>query len=161
MSSPLDTMYKEIVLEHSKDPRCFGPLEDADVTQKAFNPLCGDRIELRVKLDPARERIVATRFEGQGCSICMASSSIMAEESEGESVRAMNEQIERFRQVMQGKEDPSVLDGDAEALAGVRAFPVRIKCALLAWMAMKDALKAAGAEGAGDDDRAGFVTQTE
>lgn len=164
--SGLDTLYREIVRDHSKDPRNFGPLEDADVSQEGFNPLCGDRIRLQLKFSPERDRVSKFRFTGTGCSICMASASILAEEAEGEKVERFREEIETFRGVMQGKEAPESLEGDAGALAGVRNFPVRIKCALLAWMALRDALNAGSSpgnsdlQGKGAGDGAGY-TQTE
>jgi len=151
----LDTLYKEIILDHNKSPRNFGPLKDAEISREGFNPLCGDRIRLEVKLGPDRKSIEHCGFTGTGCSICMASASIMTEEMEGASLAKADEAIDHFRALVMGEKDPSVdMSEEVDALSGVRNFPVRIKCALLAWHTLRDALLSR--EGAGKN-----VTRTE
>ena len=137
----IDSIYKEVILDHHKDPRNYGALEGADVSAEGYNPVCGDRILLQLKLTPDRHQISQCRFKGEGCSICLASASIMTEEIQGSSLENAKNQIENFRQLMQGTRSPEEFEGDVEALAGVRNFPVRIKCALLAWTSLKDAIE--------------------
>jgi nitrogen fixation NifU-like protein len=134
----LDAMYQEILLEHSRDPHHFGALPDADITADGYNPLCGDKVCIRMKL--SGEKAEAVRFEGEACSICTASASILTDEAEGQSLPGILEKIERFRDLMQGKRSPEEFEGDLSSLAGVRNFPVRIKCALLPWTTLKEAI---------------------
>lgn len=141
MTQELDALYKDIILDHQKSPRNFGTLPDADVLREGFNPMCGDHIFLELKYSADRKKISACRFRGEGCSICMASASIMTEEVAGESVDFALREIAAFRELMKGTKLPDDFEGDIEALAGVRKFPVRIKCALLAWTTLKDALE--------------------
>ncbi len=138
----LDQMYQEIIRDHTKDPRNYGSLDGPGViSREGYNPLCGDRVTVQVKLNDRKDKIEASSFKGEGCSICMASSSIMAQEIEALEVDKTKELIETLRAVMQNQKEPAVLEGDLEALSGVRKFPVRIKCALLPWTTLKTALK--------------------
>jgi len=137
----LDSLYKEVILEHQKDPRNFGHLDNPDFQKEGFNPLCGDRVTIDLKLDETKEKVSQCRFHGEGCSICMASASMMAEEIEGLQVVDIKKLIQDFRDLMQGKKSPEELEGDIVALSGVKNFPVRIKCALLSWVTLKDALE--------------------
>ena len=141
MATELDALYGDIIMDHTRDPRNFGPMENCDCKEEGFNPLCGDRVSLCFRFDDATKKVKAVGFEGQGCSICMASSSILTEELEGVTYDAALHRIEDFRSLMQGKLDPESLEGDLRALAGVRRFPVRIKCALLSWMTAKKILE--------------------
>lgn len=141
MATELDALYGDIIMDHTRDPRNFGPMAPCDRKEEGFNPLCGDRVSLCFRFDDAAQKVKAVGFEGQGCSICMASSSILTEELEGASFDAALHRIEDFRALMQGKLDPEALEGDLRALAGVRRFPVRIKCALLSWMTAKKILE--------------------
>jgi nitrogen fixation protein NifU and related proteins len=138
--SDLDSLYKEIILEHHEDPRNKGVVENPDASEEGFNPLCGDRVTVDLKYGDSGETLENVMFRGEGCAICMASASIMTEELIGESIDSVKSSIEKFRALMQGKVDPEVFDSDVGALAGVRKFPVRIKCALLAWTTMNQAL---------------------
>ena len=138
--SGADALYREIILEHNQDPRNFGIVDSPDFVHEGFNPLCGDRIFLSVKLSKNKQAIEDCQFEGEGCSICMASSSMMTESVRGHSLHEVREQIAKFRSLMQGEEDPETVEGDIAALSGVRRFPVRIKCALLSWISLRDAL---------------------
>ena len=136
----IDALYREMILDHHRHPRNFGKLEGATAQTEGFNPLCGDRCEIAVKIGPG-QKLEACRFTGEGCSICMASASMMTEEIAGKSVGEVMETIEGFRALMKGEECPLAVEGDLEALVGVRNFPVRIKCALLPWTTLKDVLE--------------------
>lgn len=136
----LDKMYGEIILDHHRDPRHYGCVSHCDHKEEGFNPLCGDRVMLSVEWDDSAHKIKEVCFEGQGCSISMASSSIMVEEMNGKTFDQAQKLIADFRAMMQGELDPDKLEGDMQALSGVRKFPVRIKCALLAWTTLKNAL---------------------
>lgn len=136
-----DALYKEIILEHHKDPRNHGILSNATQTIQKHNPLCGDNVTVQIKVNPTTQIVEDIMFSGSGCSISVASASILTEEIKGQTVEHGLQLIEQFRGVMQGNEKPEVLRGDVEALTGVRQFPVRIKCALLAWTALKELLE--------------------
>lgn len=138
-------IFGEILADHHESPRNYGTLADATATEEGYNPLCGDKVKVYVKLSDGR--VSALKYEGEGCSICMASASILSERIQGKSVPEVNALIEAFREKMQGKDDASGLlpaddaDDDLAALYGIKRFPVRIKCALLAWTTLKKAVK--------------------
>lgn len=136
----LDDLYQEIILDHYRKPRgrCTGEPEKGERCVHHSNPLCGDELTLRVRLDED-ERIREVCFAGQGCAISQASASMMTDAVKGMSAEQANELVETVRRMMKGKA-PLEDIGDIEALEGVAQFPVRIKCALLAWMALRDAL---------------------
>lgn len=137
----LDRMYQDIILDHQQSPRNYGKLEKFDCRAEGFNPMCGDRIALNLKFSADQKHLTDQRFTGEACSICMASASMMTEEISGKSVVEILEKIKSFREAMQSKDDGSILEGDMLALAGVKRFPVRIKCALLPWTTLKDAIE--------------------
>ena len=137
----LDEMYRDIVLEHSKQPRNYGKMDGADCHAEGYNPLCGDQIAVDLKLDSSRKKLQDVRFTGKGCSICMASASMMTEEVHGVAIDQALKSIRDFRAVMQGTQDPAIFETDVSALSGVRNFPVRIKCAVLAWTTLKEAVE--------------------
>ena len=141
----MDALYREVILDHHRHPRNFGKLEGATARVEGYNPLCGDRVEIALKLDSS-QKLVDCRFSGEGCSICMASASMMTEEVMGKSVGDVQETIDGFRALLKGEECPLAVEGDLESLVGVRAFPVRIKCALLPWTTLNDCLKKARGE---------------
>ena len=134
-----DDLYREIILDHYRRPRHKHPVDPADRSVEANNPLCGDEIDLTLRF--AGDDIEAIGFEGRGCSISQASASLMCEAVSGlpaENARAL---AGRFRAMLKG--DGGGLDddlGDLEALSGVRAYPMRVKCATLAWNALLQAL---------------------
>mgnify|MGYP000933580352 CR=1 FL=1 len=140
-SNNLDTLYRQVIMDHYKNPRNKGVLEEGSLTVNMNNPTCGDRIQLTIKVE---DGIVAdAKFEGEGCSISMSSASMMTQAIKG---RPINEAIKvshAFSNMIQGKEyNEEDLDlGDIEALQGVCKFPARIKCATLAWKAMEKGLK--------------------
>lgn len=138
---PLSSLYQQLILEHYKHPRNKGALEDADARAHLNNPTCGDEIWLMLKLDG--DRITAARFVGEGCSISQSSVSMMTQLLVGKSRAEAAELARRFTALMHGDQE-AVRDrslGDLRALAGVSKFPVRVKCALLGWNALEEALK--------------------
>ncbi len=140
-TGPLDALYREVVLDHHRHPRGSRPLPDPDVTAAGKNPSCGDEVTLQMSFDG--DRIRAVGVLAQGCAISTSSGSMMAELVEGRTVAEAAAIAARFKQVLQGDTFPTDVDlGDLEALAGVKQFPVRIKCALLPWVTLLDAILA-------------------
>ena len=133
-----EELYQEIILDHYRKPRNLCAKDLGQVCVKHENPLCGDELFLYVELDD-RGHIGEICFQGHGCSISRASASMMTEAVKGMDRNEALELIETVRLMMHG-ELPEQDLGDIEALQGLASFPVRIKCALLAWMALKDAL---------------------
>ncbi len=137
--SDLRDLYQEVILDHYRKPRNFGPLADADRKAEGFNPLCGDRLTLYVKLKD--DVITDASFEGSGCAISTASASLLTESIKGKTERETERLFERFRDaVTGGVAKPDVDLGKLEVLVGVREFPVRVKCATLAWHTLRAAL---------------------
>lgn len=135
----LDDLYREVVLDHYRRPRGRQPLSHPNRSVEGFNPSCGDQIHLALEVDG--DRVKEVQVECRGCSISVASGSMMAEMVPGRDVADVRRLIEAVKGMMQGKEaDPAVDLGDVEALEGVRKFPVRVKCALLAWTTLDEAL---------------------
>jgi nitrogen fixation NifU-like protein len=135
----LDDLYREVILDHYRRPHGADTVPEPDVEVEGHNPLCGD--ELIMQLDIADGRIRAMHIEPRGCSISVASASMLAQQLEGATVVEAIALKKTFQDVMKGGEWPEGLDpGDLEALEGVKNFPVRIKCALLAWMTLEQAL---------------------
>jgi nitrogen fixation NifU-like protein len=132
----LSELYQEIILDHAKRPMNMGVLEGATVTVPADNPTCGDEVTLQLRV--ADGRIEDVRFTGQGCAICMASASMMTRAVKG---KACEEAGALFRRVRDGVRGTGEMPkGEISALGGVREFPQRVKCALLAWEALKEAI---------------------
>lgn len=140
----LNALYQELILKHYRHPRNRGDLDAPDAVVSRFNPLCGDEITLQLRL--RKGRVEAARFQGQGCSISQASASMMTELLEGKSVDEARALASRFTEMMHGSEEAAKdrALGDLRALAGVARFPTRIRCALLAWDALREAETAAG-----------------
>ena len=136
----LDDLYQELILDHYRRKRGEGSLEQPSVAVDQTNPLCGDEVHLELGIDDGR--VIALAHTGQGCSISQASVSMMSEALTGRSLQEALDLVEHFRLMMHGEEpgDEERL-GDAIALEGVAKYPVRIKCALLGWMAAKDAIQ--------------------
>ena len=137
----MDDLYQEIILDHYRAPRNKGTCPHCGQRVQHSNPLCGDKITLEVSLEGEQIREIA--FEGQGCSISMASASMMTELVKGKRADDALQDVEDVRKMMHG-EAPDRDLGDVESLEGVAKFPVRIKCALLPWMALKDVLSSDG-----------------
>ncbi|KEK25233.1 Fe-S cluster assembly sulfur transfer protein SufU [Bacillus gaemokensis] len=134
----LDTLYRQVIMDHYKNPRNNGVLEDS-VTVNLNNPTCGDRIQLTMKVEDGIVR--EAKFEGEGCSISMSSASMMTQAVKGKKIEEALQLSKIFSDMMLGKEyDDSVDLGDIEALQGVCKFPARIKCATLAWKALEKGL---------------------
>ncbi len=136
----LESMYQEIILDHYRHPHHKGLREPYDAEVHHVNPTCGDEVTLRVKV--ADGVVEDVSYEGSGCSISQASSSVMSDLVVGKPVAEALETADAFLALMQGKgqvePDEDVLE-DAVAFAGVAKYPARVKCALLGWMAWKDA----------------------
>ncbi|MGG3468066.1 Fe-S cluster assembly sulfur transfer protein SufU [Neobacillus pocheonensis] len=141
-SNNLDTLYRQVIMDHYKNPRNRGVLEDGSHTIDMNNPTCGDRIRLTLKVENGI--VVDAKQEGEGCSISMSSASMMTQAIKGKKIEEALKLAQIFSDMMQGKdvEDDDDIDlGDIEALQGVCKFPARIKCATLAWKAMEKSLK--------------------
>ena len=138
----LETIYKELVLDHYRKPRNKLPLAEPTIVVSMRNPLCGDEVELMLAVED--DRIVDVRFGGQGCSISQASVSMMTEILKGGTLDEALELEGKFLALMRGEEEPKRdrALGDLRALEGVSKLPVRIKCALLGWNALDEAIKA-------------------
>jgi nitrogen fixation NifU-like protein len=135
----LDDLYQELILDHYKNRRNRGTLDAPSAAVDHNNPLCGDEIHLEILLDDGR--LADIRHTGNGCSISQASASMMSEVVKGRSTDDALGLVEHFRSVMHGDEEPDEDRlGDAIALGGVAKFPARVKCALLSWLALKDAI---------------------
>ncbi len=142
--SDLGDLYQEILLEHNSKPRNFRKLEEPTQTVEGYNPLCGDKITLYVKV--CDDIISDVGFQGSGCAISRASASMMTQSIKGQSTAKAREMFDIFHQMM--TEPDADLDydalGDLETLSGVIAFPTRIKCAVLAWHTLRAALERQG-----------------
>jgi nitrogen fixation NifU-like protein len=139
----LEDLYKEVILDHYRAPRNKGRIEPHDVALERNNPLCGDEIELFVRFDG--DNLDGVAFEGKGCSISLASASMMTEKLQSMAVKDAAELAESIKRMMAGDEegDPQEL-GDLVSLKGVVKYPVRIKCALLGWNTLLEALEEGG-----------------
>lgn len=133
----LDQLYRQVIMDHYKNPRNRGILEDNDtLTVNMNNPTCGDRIQLQMKIEDGK--VSEAKFDGEGCSISMSSASMMTQVIKGRPVEEALKMSTIFSDMMLGKEYDEDIDlGDIEALQGVAKFPARIKCATLAWKAME------------------------
>ncbi|AIJ24154.1 MULTISPECIES: Fe-S cluster assembly sulfur transfer protein SufU [Amycolatopsis] len=137
----LESMYQEIILDHYKNPHGHGLREPFDAESFQVNPTCGDEITLRLKVEG--DKVADVSYEGQGCSISQASASVLTDLVTGHTVSEALSTMDTFVEMMQSRgqiePDEDVLE-DAVAFAGVSKYPARVKCALLGWMAFKDAL---------------------
>ncbi|MEB1808629.1 MAG: SUF system NifU family Fe-S cluster assembly protein [Bacillaceae bacterium] len=141
LGNNLDTLYRQVIMDHYKNPRNRGEFEGDSVTVNMNNPTCGDRIQLQMQVEDGK--ISAAKFVGEGCSISLASASMMTQAVKGLTVEEALKMSQIFSDMMQGKDyDDSTFDlGDIEALQGVSKFPARIKCATLAWKAMEKGIQ--------------------
>lgn len=149
METPqLSSLYQQLILEHYKSPRNKGELEERTVEVHMNNPVCGDEIRLQLRIEG--DTIEHAKFVGQGCSISQASVSIMTTLLEGSSLSDAQGLADRFTEVMHGDADAAQDKslGDLRALQGVSKFPVRVKCALLGFDALREALRQRAAESA-------------
>jgi len=137
----LHDLYQEVILDHNRRPRNFGPLPDATQSAKGHNPLCGDKLTLALKVEG--DRIVDVKFEGSGCAISKSSASLMTDAVKGHTLDEATELFDRFHQMVTTPVDQPVDEaglGKLAVLSGVREFPTRVKCASLAWHTLKAAL---------------------
>lgn len=136
----LDELYREVILDHFRSPRHVGELPGAQIHAEGDNPLCGDQMALWVSLDGGR--IAQAHFLGKGCAISQAAGSMLTEQLQGKTLPETETLIQALKGLMQGKAPAPDIDlGDLESLAGVRKFPVRVKCAALSWNVLEQGLK--------------------
>lgn len=134
----LRELYQEIIIDHGKKPRYFGKLPQANYCKAGHNPLCGDKLVLYIF---ERDGVVEdVRFEGSGCAISIASASLMIEAIKGKSIIEVNELFTQFHRLVTESREPEINLGKLVAFAGVSEFPIRVKCATLAWHTLKAAL---------------------
>lgn len=138
----LRELYQEVIFDHNRSPRNFGKLDDADRVAEGHNPLCGDQLTLYVRLDG--DVIAEARFVGHGCAISTASASLMTEAVKGRTVADVEALFRDFHALLTGAAPEGRDFGKLEVLAGVREFPVRVKCATLAWHTLHNALSGEG-----------------
>jgi nitrogen fixation NifU-like protein len=148
--SELNDLYQEVILDHNRRPHNFRVIDPATAKQEGYNPLCGDRLTLYLTVDG--DLITDVAFQGTGCAISKASASMMTDAVKGRTVAQARELFEKFHRMITS--DPGTPAGDLgklSALAGVREFPTRVKCASLAWHTMKAAVaRPSTSPGAGD-----------
>jgi len=147
VTSDLRDLYQDVILDHGKKPRNARVIENASVTQPAYNPLCGDKGTLYLSLDAGNDRIADAAYVGQGCSISTASASIMTDFLRGKSRAEALATFDRFHDMITAPPDEAVHRavpelGKLSVFSGVAEFPARVKCATLAWHALKAALTA-------------------
>lgn len=140
MSQPLDDMYREVILDHYRAPRGRKVIDRSDIRSKGYNPACGDELTLAVKVE--NDIVEDVHIDCKGCAISTASASMLAETIKGMSLSEAQKLAGVVRKMLKG-EDVTIPDdfGDLDSLRGVRQFPVRIKCALLAWLTLLDGMK--------------------
>lgn len=140
LGNNLDTLYRQVIMDHYKNPRNRGEFDGDSLTVNMNNPTCGDRIQLQMKVEDGK--ISDAKFVGEGCSISLSSASMMTQAVKGLTVEEALKMSDIFSNMMLGKDyDDETFDlGDIEALQGVAKFPARIKCATLAWKAMEKGL---------------------
>ena len=143
MMFDLKDLYQEVIVDHNRSPRNFGKMEDADRTAEGFNPLCGDRLNLYLKMEG--DRISDISFDGSGCAISVASASLMTEALKGktraEAEQVFNEFHERVTDKRTNDTDSVAHLGKLAALLGVKDYPTRVKCATLCWHTLHSALE--------------------
>ncbi len=141
MFEDLRDLYQEVIFDHNRNPRNFRIIENADRKVEGFNPLCGDRLTLYLKLEG--EMITDASFQGSGCAISTASVSLMTEIVKGKTEQEADALFKQFHEMTTGKDEQVNLEavGKLAVLAGVREYPARVKCATLAWHTLDAALK--------------------
>lgn len=142
MPEGLDDLYQDVILDHYRRPRHVGALENPDLQSEGFNPFCGDQVVLTLNLDEIG-RIKQVGFQGEGCSISQASASMLTDHLIGRTLDDTEQFVRSFKGIMQGAELTEAQEedfGEIVALQGVKEFPIRIKCALLGWTTLQDAI---------------------
>ena len=143
MDNALRELYQEVILDHSRHPRHYGAMPAPSHKAEGYNPLCGDRVSVYLKLD-ADGRIADIAFEGKGCAISQASASMMASLLKGRSREEADKLLEGFLHLVRGEEAAGLTDDDRETLevmGGISEFPMRVKCATLAWHTFRNAVE--------------------
>jgi nitrogen fixation protein NifU and related proteins len=146
MDQSLRELYQEVILDHSRHPRHFGRLDRATHKAEGYNPLCGDRVTVMLMLD-AQGRVADIKFEGKGCAISQASASLMTELLAGRTVEEAEKLMKGFLHLVKGEDAPELASADREQLdvmSGISEFPMRVKCATLAWHTFKSAVEEGG-----------------
>ena len=141
MTSDLSDLYQEVIIDHSRKPRNFRRLADANRTAQGHNPLCGDRITVDLKLQ--QDQVMDLGFQGMGCAICTASASLMTESVKGKTVEEAEQLFENFHDLIITDKPAASNLGKLAVFSGVREYPVRAKCATLAWHTLRAALRGA------------------
>ena len=138
----MNELYEAIILDHYRSPRNTAPVEEPDIDLEVNNPFCGDEFHIQLKVED--DAVSQVGITGRGCAISQASASLLAELVKGKSASEVESAVSAVRRLLKGEEitdaEADIL-GDIEALGGVRKFPVRIKCALLSWVGLGDALR--------------------
>ena len=136
----LKDLYQEIIVDHNRAPRNFREMENADITAEGYNPLCGDKLTVYIKLDD--DVISDVSFQGEGCAISVASASLMTDQLMGKTEAEAEKIFETFHELVTDRDSEIDLEkvGKLGALAGVREFPARVKCATLCWHTLNSAL---------------------
>ena len=143
MDEDLTELYRDVILDHNKNPRNFGKPESPDREQEGYNPLCGDRMTIYLNLDGETLRDVY--FQGTGCAISKASASVMTETLTGKSKTEARKIFEQFHAMVTDGNEVDIMEvGEVAALSGVNQFPLRVKCATLAWHALLAAMDGRG-----------------
>lgn len=140
----VDDLYQEIILDHSKRPRNCHPMDDANRKAEGYNPLCGDKLKLFLKLE--NDMVTDASFVGSGCAISTASASLMTESLKGKSREEALKLLDRFHELLTTDSPVNNDLGKLVVFCGVRDYPARVKCATLAWHTLKSALNGAATE---------------
>jgi len=142
-----DALYRDLILDHYKAPHGRAPLAREDVVTEGMNPVCGDEVDVALQIGEDG-RVAGVRVDGRGCAISVSSGSILHDLIEGKSIAATHDHIAAVKAMLQGGAQTKGVDlGDFEALEGVKHFPVRVKCALLPWTTLDQALRELEAKG--------------
>lgn len=138
--SDLEDLYQELILDHSRHPRNFGHIEKPTCEAQGYNPLCGDKVNLSVKI---HDGIISdVKFEGSGCAISTAAASMLTEEMKGKKISEVDPIFQAFHALVTGLDQKSNIDlGKMASFEGVKEFPMRVKCATLSWHTLKAALE--------------------
>jgi nitrogen fixation protein NifU and related proteins len=137
--SELKNLYQQVILDHNKNPRNFRKPERSNRTAEGFNPVCGDQLVIYVEFENDLIRDIG--FQGSGCAISKASASLMTESVKGKSRNEAQQLYQRLKSILKDSSDDLSILGNLAPLSGVREFPIRIKCATLAWETLKNALE--------------------
>jgi nitrogen fixation NifU-like protein len=141
--SALRELYQEVILDHSRHPRHYGAMDNASHKAEGYNPLCGDRVTVYLKLGED-DRVADIKFEGKGCAISQASASMMTDMLKGRTAQEANRLMQGFLHLVKGEDASDLPEDDRERLevmGGISQFPMRVKCATLAWHTYKNAVE--------------------